>query len=112
MICLRCGYCCINLSVIIINPIYIQKDLDLDNLPDDAFIHKPDGILCPYLNFTGKKAICSIHDYDWFKSTPCYNHTQIESSTDCNCRTGQYIIENNIDVLKFVHNNTPSITLN
>ena len=56
MICLRCGYCCINLSVIIINPIYIQKKLDLNNLTDEGFIHKPDGILCPYLNFTGKKS--------------------------------------------------------
>jgi Fe-S-cluster containining protein len=34
MICLRCGYCCINLSVIIIHPDYIQKELKIEDLPE------------------------------------------------------------------------------
>jgi hypothetical protein len=106
MICLRCGYCCINLSVVIIHPDHIQKDLNLKeifyDLPEEALIFKPDGELCPHLVFEDKKAICKIHHFDWFKDTPCHQHTQIEQSKDCNCRMGEYLSKENISVFKFV----------
>jgi Fe-S-cluster containining protein len=102
MICLRCGYCCINLSVIIIHPDYIQKELKFENLPEKAFMLKFDGELCPHLAFEDKKAICKIHHFDWFKDTPCHQHTQIEQSKDCNCRMGEYLLKENISVFKFV----------
>ncbi len=102
MICLRCGYCCINLSVVIIHPDFIQEELCVDDLPEEAFKLKLDGEVCDYLTFKNNKAICKIHHLNWFKYTPCHEYTQIAPTKDYNCRMGEHLLKENISVFKFV----------
>ncbi len=89
MKCLKCGYCCINYMVVIVDD--PKKGLCEDNLIGHLGKGKP----CKHLigNTPGKYS-CAIHDYEWYKETPCYKHTQIEDSSDCVCRIGQYQINN------------------
>lgn len=35
--------------------------------------------------------LCEVHNYPWYKETPCFSHTQIEKG-DTNCRMGEYIL--------------------
>jgi hypothetical protein len=87
MICLRCGYCCINYAVIIVdNP---NKGVVENNL----ILH--DGNKTPCRHLQGDKPgeySCLIHNNPWYKETPCAAHGQIESSPDTPCRMGQYIL--------------------
>ena len=86
MKCLRCGYCCINYMVIIVDdPIY---GIDPDNLK----VHMGEG-RCQHLigDIPGEYS-CAIHDYPWYKDTPCFAFTQIEDSIDNPCRMGDYIL--------------------
>jgi len=101
MKCLRCGYCCINLSLVTIHPDYIKEDLIINELPEEAFIFKPDGEKCPHLTFEDNKAVCKIHQYNWYYQTPCYNHNQIERKNS-DCRLGKHIIDNNVNVFDFL----------
>ena len=104
MICLNCGYCCVEYSVMIINPKYIDEKFDDDieqiligldkNIESDLIIYKESGIKCPHLYNQDGKLLCKIHNKSWYKLTPCFNHTQIETSNS-KCRLGQYIINNN-----------------
>jgi len=94
MICLRCGYCCKNYFVVIIdNP---EKGISQDNM----IVHNGNGEPCKHL--VGDKPgefSCGIHDRSWYKETPCFKHGQIERE-DSNCRMGEYI-------LKQAHINSP-----
>ena len=70
--CIRCGYCCKYLSVIIVdNP---KKGI----IEYNVIFHEGNGKECKHLkklkNNTYK---CMIHHYKWYKKTPCYKHTQI-----------------------------------
>ena len=95
MICLRCGYCCVALDVIIVKPEFAKPDLSIDDLTDDMVMHKPRGQQCHHLSFTDEgKASCAIHEYPWYKHTPCYAHTQVERSPDTKCRMGLYLNSN------------------
>jgi len=88
MICLRCGYCCHNYLVIIVDD--PDKGLSKDNI----IAHHGDG---PCKHLGGNKPgeyFCKVHDKPWYKETPCFSHGQIESSPDCVCRLGEYIIKN------------------
>jgi hypothetical protein len=88
MICLRCGYCCINLCVMIVDD--HEKGLKEDNI----IFHSGERVSCKHL--IGDKPgyySCNIHHYKWYKKTPCYSHGQIEQSKDCNCRIGEYILK-------------------
>jgi len=106
MKCLGCGYCCIELSVIIINPDSVRKNLNFDELKDKDVLHKPSGFACPHLIWSLEgKSICSIHHYDWFKQTPCHSHSQIEKSYCSKCRMGEYILaENNTEIRQHLQN--------
>lgn len=90
MVCLRCGYCCINSMVVIIKPEYVEV-ADLKN--EEHFMVKMDGIECPHLSWNDRQAICALHNYPWYKKTPCYSHGQIEESKDCDCRMGRYLLD-------------------
>lgn len=92
MKCLRCGYCCIELSVIIIDPKYTSEDIHLFDLPEEAFIHKPSSKICPHLEIKNNMVKCKIHEFKWYKETPCYQYSQIEYR-DSICRIGQAIKE-------------------
>ena len=87
MICVRCGYCCKRLMVIIVDD--PAKGIQEDNL----ILHEGDGP-CKHLqgNQPGEYS-CAIHNFLWYKKTPCYSHGQIEGSKDCKCRMGEYILK-------------------
>jgi len=85
MICLRCGWCCQYLTVV---------------LPDGTYkINGP----CKFLKWKGDMAVCTIHGKRWkivddhgnvhegnWDETPCGQHGQVESKNS-SCRMGQYI---------------------
>jgi len=85
MRCLRCGYCCVNYDVIII-------DDDVEKEYEDApygISHKPSGIPCKHLRFnTDGNAQCLLHDDPRYESTPCAGFTQI-GALDAFCRIGE-----------------------
>lgn len=35
---------------------------------------------------------CALHDYPWYKETPCFAHGQIERENS-NCRLGEYMLK-------------------
>ena len=88
MICLRCGYCCKHLWVIVVDD--PEKGITEDNLIE----HRGGGIPCKHLrgNKPGEYT-CIIHNKKWYKETPCYRHGQIEPSPDTPCRMGVYILK-------------------
>jgi hypothetical protein len=85
MICLRCGHCCHEYLVAIVDD--PKKGLQEDNIKA-----KEDG-RCQHLE--GDKPgeySCSVHDESWYEETPCFAHTQIEFSNSP-CRFGKHILE-------------------
>lgn len=90
MKCLRCGYCCHKYSVVIIDD--PEKGITEDNM----IVHIGDG---PCKHLEGNKPgeySCKIHNKEWYKETPCFNHGQIEESPTDDCRLGRHILDNNI----------------
>jgi len=87
MKCLRCGYCCQNLFVVIaIDP---DRGLEEDNL---KAIGTRGSERCPHLvGDTPGEFSCAVHDRPWYPETPCASHSQIEHG-DTPCRMGEYII--------------------
>lgn len=93
MKCLRCGHCCHNYMVIIVDD--PKKGITEDNL----IFHEGNGTPCKHLRGTKPGEYwCAIHHYPWYKETPCYAHGQIESSPDCVCRLGEYILKQRKEV--------------
>jgi len=88
MICLRCGHCCINYMVAIVD------DPDKGISDDNIICHSGEGTPCKHLegNKPGKYS-CQIHDKEWYKKTPCFRHGQIERG-NTECRLGRFIINN------------------
>jgi len=88
MRCVRCGHCCQNYMVIIVDD--PKKGLKEDNLKAIG-IHGPER--CPHL--VGDKPgeyLCRVHERIWYKKTPCFSHGQIENG-DTPCRMGVYVIK-------------------
>jgi len=90
MKCLRCGYCCKNYSVVIVD------DPEIGITEDNLILHNGDGRPCKHLlgDKTGEYS-CAVHDCPWYKETPCYMHGQIELK-NTNCRLGEYILKNSL----------------
>ena len=88
MICLRCGYCCKNYAVVIVDD--PAKGIREDNL----ILHEGLGSSCKHLqgNKPGEYS-CALHEYTWYKETPCSQHEQIERENSP-CRMGEYILKN------------------
>ena len=90
MKCLRCGHCCMNYAVIIVdNP---AKGIVEGNL----ILHEGNGTPCKHL--TGSKPgeySCGIHNEPWYNETPCYQFGQIEATPDTPCRVGEYRLKQN-----------------
>lgn len=84
MKCLRCGYCCKSLCVVIVDdpdigPVY-------ENLKAINALEEP----CHHL--LGDKPgeySCAIHDKDWYPETPCFEYTQLWGD---NCRMGGAVL--------------------
>lgn len=88
MKCLRCGYCCMNCCVVIVDD--PEKGVRNGNLK----LHNGRGQPCPHLK--GDKPgeySCGVHDRKWYKKTPCFSHGQIEQSPDDECRMGAYLLK-------------------
>ena len=86
MKCLRCGYCCIEYDVIIVN----KPEL---GITEQNLKYKKSGQRCQHL--LGEKPgeySCAVHDYPWYKDTPCAQFTQVEVNKDTPCRMGEYIL--------------------
>jgi hypothetical protein len=77
MICLRCGQCCRQLDILIVNPRSILIDGRLDPKDLEAMILKPAGESCTHLTFESKLAVCSIHHLPCYQGTPCQRFEQI-----------------------------------
>jgi len=86
MVCLKCGYCCIyDMVVIIDDP---EKGVIESNM-----VVKSSGKRCKHLRGSEPgKYSCVVHDYPWYKRTPCFAYGQIESRVDDVCRMGEYVI--------------------
>ena len=100
MLCMRCGYCCVKYSVVIINPKYINEDLNFDDPSiESKLMYKPSDEWCPHLTKKNKSSFhCSVHNKTWYKNTPCFSHTQIEPSEDSKCRMGDYVNNKNREI--------------
>lgn len=88
MVCLRCGYCCQVPAIVIVDD--PERGIVEDNLKPIGF-HGPER--CPHL--VGDKCgnySCEVHEYSWYKKTPCASHGQIERHPTDNCRMGEYLI--------------------
>ena len=102
MKCHRCGYCCVNYCVMVVNPKYADQDdiiFDFENPIKDLLIYVDHEKQCPYIYWSEEQnqAVCKVHEKKWFSKTPCYRHNNIE--TIGKCRIGEYII-NNKDILE------------
>lgn len=105
MICTNCGLCCIDYMVVIIKPEYLCDTIqEFEKLDQEAFMGKDSGNPCTYLYWEDGKSRCKIHNYEWYKLTPCYDFTQIEESADCLCRLGEYIDKNQPGYYEQYHN--------
>ena len=89
MKCLRCGYCCQTLAVVIV--VDPQKGIQEDNL---TVIGENGRERCPHLRgeCPGEFS-CAIHNEPWYDETPCFSHGQIEKSPDTECRMGRYLLD-------------------
>lgn len=87
MKCLRCGYCCKNYLVVVVDD--PSKGIQEDNL----IAHLGDGSPCKHLQGDSPGQYkCAIHDEPFYDETPCFNHSQIERK-DSPCRMGVYVLE-------------------
>ena len=89
MNCLNCGYCCYKYPVMIVDD--PEKGISESNLV------LQDG-KCKCKHLQGDKPgeyKCAIHDYPWFKDTPCGQHGQFER-VESDCRIGVYVVNGNI----------------
>jgi len=92
MMCLRCGQCCKKLLAVVV----IDPDLGIveSNLETVGITGEP----CRHLrgNEPGDYS-CAVHEYPWYKETPCYRFTQIEKSNSY-CRTGLFTLGRHVPV--------------
>lgn len=88
MICLRCGHCCMNYAVVIVDD--PKKGMTEENLKGIGF-NGPER--CQHL--VGNKPgeyLCRVHDRRWYRRTPCYSHGQVEKG-NTPCRMGEYVLK-------------------
>lgn len=90
MICLRCGYCCFAYDVIIVDPKALTKTFKFKTVLIEELIAKPGNQFCPHQTWDEDKSICKLHHLKWYKETPCFKYSQIESKNS-NCRIGEYL---------------------
>ena len=77
MICLRCGCCCKNLCVVIVD------DPVEGVVEGNLIVHEGHGIACKHLR--GDKPgeySCTLHEEPWYCEMPCFQHGQIERDPD------------------------------
>jgi hypothetical protein len=82
MLCLRCGRCCIDLDIFIINTLSILPDGSInpeeaDKANGGSMIFKPAGEVCPHLKADSRLAVCTIHHLPCYRDSPCDRFDQI-----------------------------------
>ena len=86
MICIRCGWCCINLCTVIVdNP-------ELGPIEGNLVANNGDGgrTSCKHLEKDKDgRYYCKIHNMPWYGETPCAKHTLV-GKDDMPCRMGVY----------------------
>jgi hypothetical protein len=90
MKCLRCGRCCTQLAVMIIDPGHIRPDGTVDSSVKESMIRKPAGTICPHLVYRDDLAVCTIHDLPCYRETPCDRFEQF-GPDDGICVMGEYL---------------------
>lgn len=91
MICLNCGHCCIRFNVMIVKKESLYKKCKiLEGFSESDFKMREDGEICEHLDRKENIFICTIHDYPWYKQTPCFQFTQIENNNKDFCRIGNW----------------------
>jgi hypothetical protein len=93
MICVKCGYCCKNLSAVVVND--PDKGISADNL----IFHEGNGNPCKHLigEIPGEYK-CGIHSMPWYEETPCFSHNS-ELFNDQECMLGLHIIKSYKDIM-------------
>lgn len=88
MKCLHCGYCCIYLSVMII-------DDPAKGLAEGNIIHHPgnNGPCKHLMGDTVGEYTCAVHHFDWYQQTPCNDFDQLGGKPTDECRLGRYHID-------------------
>lgn len=88
--------CCFDFPVAIISREYAESDItNIDDFPEEAFIIKPQNTPCEHLFWENHESRCKVHNKPWYSSTPCYDFGQVEASSDCVCRLGEWILDKN-----------------
>jgi hypothetical protein len=89
MICLRCGGCCLQLDIFVVNPDRIREDGSIDLCDPESMIFKPSEKKCPHLFFQAdpagddeKIAVCTIHHLACYQGTPCQQFEQMGPEGD------------------------------
>jgi hypothetical protein len=90
MKCLRCGLCCTELDVMIVDPKFIRQDGTVDSSDARSTILKPAGMKCPHLAYHDDKAVCTIHSQPCYRGTPCDQFEQF-GPEDWICMVGNYL---------------------
>ena len=87
MICLRCGRCCKELCVAIVD------DPAKGPAEDNLLMHEGGGVPCKHLkgDQPGEYS-CALHDEEWYEETPCFQHTQV-GRDDAPCRMGVHTMK-------------------
>jgi len=87
MKCLKCGYCCHQLTVPIV-------DVKKKGIAEANMIVKIRGQRCPHLKGDGPgEFTCALHGEKWYKDTPCAGHGRDNVLPDDTCALGAYIME-------------------
>jgi len=91
--CVRCGYCCKALLVVIVD----NPDLGIRR---DNLICYDGSSQCKHLvGDTPGEYSCAIHDREWCPKTPCAEYNS-EEFVDTPCKLGEYIISKHKQSLK------------
>ena len=81
MICLKCGWCCKNLMVMVVD------DPEKGLVPGNIIYHPGNGENCKHLLDDNA---CAVHDCKWYPDTPCAQFDQVGGGE---CRIGQYVLQ-------------------
>lgn len=92
MKCLQSGWCCIHLSVII-----IDDDVEPAKGMPFGMSHKTSGVPCKHLEIKEGVASCGIHDDPRYIDSPCDQYTQV-GVEGAPCRMGDAIRKGTIEM--------------
>ena len=83
-------------DVIIVAPSAVEAVESRGEILAQDLIHIPTGERCPHMTRIDGMFACDIHDREFYKETPCYRHSQIETE-DSPCRMGQALAEGKLE---------------